>query len=259
MSKPSVIPCGWSPPRSSQGFPWTSGHWRLCRGPPVARLLSRGHGHTVLWLRLSVQKAMCPFIQDALEPPSPHQIAASPRTPSTLTQRGLCGRPRAVLSSSSERSRCPEWDRTLPEKQLEGGERGRAGQETGLAEAGGGQLRGVGAAGEAAPACQPGRACGWWLVAGGWCLVAGPAEDDPPLWRQSPAGSLAHHPGANQEHMRAPGSCGKWPLPARASGAAGCPSTLGHHLSLRRLLGCPSWPPRCGSVTSCSLLPFFAN
>lgn len=62
-----------------------------------------------------------------------------------------------------------EWDRTLPEKQLEGGE--REGQETGLTEGGGGQLHGVGAFW---------GGCLW--RAGGRRLVARSARDDPPLW-----------------------------------------------------------------------------
>lgn len=53
---------------------------------------------------------------------------------------------------------------TLPEKQLEGGDREREGQETGLNKGRGGQLRGVGAA-KGGCACQPGTGlvgCGWW-------------------------------------------------------------------------------------------------
>lgn len=112
----------------------------------------------------------------------------------------------------------PEWDRTLPEKQLEGGEslreRGREGQETGLAEGGGGQLHGVGAS------PSPNRASGWCLVAG----VARLSRDDPPLWRPEPSWELCPpsegKPGAHVSPRQL------WegrPLPVSASGAAAIP------------------------------------
>ena len=127
----------------------------------------------------------------------PAQITASSGTPSSL--RRPSGRPHSVPSSWLALARwgcCPEWDRALPEKQLEGGEREREGQETGLAEGGGGQLRGAGSGdrqGRLPPPASGGP--GLWVVAGGEAC-----------WGRPAAGSGAHHPSTNQERMEAPGS-----------------------------------------------------
>lgn len=149
----------------------------------------------------------------------PAQITASSGTPSSL--RRPSGRPHSVPSSWLALARwgcCPEWDRALPEKQLEGGEREREGQETGLAEGGGGQLRGAGTARGGCPRLPAGdRACGWWLV-------ARPAGDDP-------------LPGVVPTIRAQTGSVWKPQaarlLPTKGLGAelpAGCPTGLGHHL-----------------------------
>lgn len=53
------------------------------------------------------------------------------------------------------------------------------------------------------------RDCGWCL-GGRW---QGPLGMTHPSGRRSPARSSAHHLSANQEHMRAPGSCGKGSRP----------------------------------------------
>lgn len=188
--------------------------------------------------------AVCPESSASIHPRAPRIAQSSaplehshpPEAPALFAHQGCC----------------PEWDRPLPEKQLEGGE--REGQETGLT---GGRGR---------PAARSGAvrgACLSWVVA-----------DGEACWgRRAPlgAGSCAHRLSTNQEHMWAPGSCGKHVCSqqgppelqtdyVQARLAAGYPTTLGHLLTpgvctsfhLDALpASCPySWPDDL-------LLPFF--
>lgn len=145
------------------------------QGTRVAPLLSLGH--TVLWL--CAQKAVCPFVQDAPEPPGlqpPPQNSLSPQE--ALRETSCC--PELLARWGC----CPEWDRTLPEKQLEGGESMREEREReGGGEGGAGNWAGQG---RGRPAAWSGgrqrrlplpasRGPGLWVVAGGKARRGRPA------------------------------------------------------------------------------------
>lgn len=116
MAKPSMIPCGWSPPRSSQGLPWTSGHWRPCRGPVwPSSFLSVTRSHRALAVAVCPEGSLCihsrcpgtPRLQPPQNSLSPQEaLRETSCYPELLAYWGCY----------------PEWDRTLPEKQLGGGE-----------------------------------------------------------------------------------------------------------------------------------------
>lgn len=113
--------------------------------------------------------------QDA---PHPAQNSLSPQE---ALQETLCCPELLTSLNGTELCQRNSWrEERARESEREGG---REGQETGLAEGGGGQLCGVGASRGGWRPCQ--RGPGLWVVFG-W-PVARPTGNDPPLWQAEPS------------------------------------------------------------------------